>query len=223
MVFAPHFAVNQTDPCQPTVVRWMRPDHQRELPGNVFLAYCLLPKKKTSVYSPFCCPKWLGLLWWSHTFFTRLFFVQDSSRWLKCCSLYIYSMWSSHSSAWSQCEWTIWHWYRTADKRLLIGYSTLNKDISSLISILFFVPSMWYLDHCFSSAVGSRLVWVHWMLGFKRKGLCFAFAARDKLWSVLDVLLETSARGRSTLGMRVCTTLRRSEGFVVYISQCNDF
>ncbi len=156
--------------------------------------------------------------------FSSFFFVQDSSRWLKCCPVYIYSMWSSHSSAWSQCEWSVWHWYRTADETLLIGYSTLNKDVSSLISIFFFyVPSTWYLDHCFSGAVGSWLVWVHWMLGFKGKGLCFAFAARDKLWSVLDVLLETSARGRSTLGMKVCTTLRRTEGFVVYISQCNDF
>lgn len=180
MVFVPHFAVNQTDPCQPTGVRWMRPDHQRELPGNVFLAYCLLLKKKTSVYSPcFIVPSSLDSCDDRILSLLVFFFVQDSSKWLKCCPLYIYSMWPSHSSAWSQCEWSIWHWYRTADERLLIGYSTLNKDISSLISILFFcVPSMWYLDHCFSSAMGSRLVWVHWMPGFKGKGLCFCICCK---------------------------------------------
>lgn len=50
---------------------------------------------------------------------------------------YIYSLWSSHSSAWSQCERSVWHWYRAADETLLIGYSTLNKDVSSLISNFF--------------------------------------------------------------------------------------
>ncbi len=123
------------------------------------------------------------------------------------------SVWVDHLALVQNC------WWKTTNRL----QHPKQGHLESNQHFFFCVPSMWYLDHCFSSVVGSRLVWVHWMLGFKGKGLCFAFAARDKLWSVLDVLLETSARGRSTLGMRVCTTLRRSEGFVVYISQCNDF
>lgn len=36
----------QTDPYQPTALRWMRLDCQWELPGSVFLAYCLLLNRR---------------------------------------------------------------------------------------------------------------------------------------------------------------------------------
>lgn len=115
--------------------------------------------------------------------FLSFFFVQDSSRWLKCCPVYIYSMWSSHSSAWSQCEWSVWHWYRTADETLLIGYSTLNKDVSSLISIFFF----FFMYH-------QRYIWttvspVRWVVGWFECTGCLV--SKGKAF-VLHLLQETN-------------------------------
>lgn len=164
-----HFAVNQTDPCQPTEVRWMRPDRQRELPGSAFLAYCVLPKKKTSVWSPrLVIPSGLDSCDDWHTFVSclffllLLFFVQYSSRWLKCCPVYIYSSWLSHSSPWNQ----FWEehlalvqncWWNTTNR---LQHPKQGHLESNQQCFWMRVPSMCYLDHCFSSALGSRLVWM---------------------------------------------------------------
>lgn len=178
VVCALHFAVNQTDPCQPTAVRRMRPDRQRELPGSVLLAYCCLPKKKTSMCSTcFVVPSGLDSCDGHILSFLSLFSLYriQVDGW-NAALLYIQFVVKpqfSVKSVWAKRLALVL--YRAADETLLIGYSTLNKDVSSLISIFFMrVPLIWYLDHCFFSAAGFEAVSLHWILGFKGKVLCYS-------------------------------------------------
>lgn len=141
VVCALHFAVNQTDPCQPAAVRRMRPDRQRELPGSVLLAYCRLPKKKTSMCSTcFVVPSGLDSCDGHILSFLSLFSLYriQVDGW-NAALLYIQFVVKPQfnvKSVWAERLALVL--YRAADETLLIGYSTLNKDVSSLISFFFY-------------------------------------------------------------------------------------